>query len=238
MEDAPQIRPAHPMRLTPAIAALVTPYEGPALEEPDLELATEDDHVAAYARLMANRPADGEVWLFAYGSLIWKPNFAHDAEGVARVHGWHRAFCIGWMRAFRGSPDRPGLMMALELGGSCQGVAFRLPKGQVEENLMPIIRRELPFKSSGMEARWLSGRTPQGPRQMIGFPLIRHSAWHVTGLTEDEIAAVLATSAGPAGTMAEYLQSTVSHLEERGIRDTYLWRMQDLVARRIEVPKA
>lgn len=226
------------MRLTPDIVAQVPPYHGPPLEEPGLELATEDDHVAAFDKVMADRPADGEVWLFAYGSLIWKPNFAHDAECVATVYGWHRAFCLGWMRAFRGSPERPGLMMALDRGGSCTGVAFRLPKWREAENLMPVIRRELPFRPNGLQARWLRGRTSQGPRAMLGFPLIRHPAWHVTGLTEDQIVATLATSAGPAGTMAEYLQSTVSHLEERGIRDAHLWRLQERVARQIQANAA
>ncbi len=228
--------PSHrPMRLTAALAARVQPYDGPPLDMGSgRPLASEDDHAAVYARLMSTRPADGQVWLFAYGSLIWKPNFAHDAECLAQVHGWHRAFCLGWMRAFRGSPDRPGLMMALDRGGSCRGVGFRLPAGQVEENLMPIIRRELVFKTPGMKACWLRGRTAEGPRDMIAFPVNRRADDYVTSLTEDRIVAALATSAGPAGSMADYLHSTVSHLEQRGIRDAYLWRMQELVADRIE----
>jgi glutathione-specific gamma-glutamylcyclotransferase len=239
MDEARHLQPARPMRLTAALAARVPPYDGPPLEDgAGFEKATEDDHVATFSRLMATRPDDGEVWLFAYGSLIWNPNFAHDAECTATVHGWHRAFCLGWMRSFRGSPERPGLMMALDRGGSCSGVAFRLPMGQIEDNLMPIIRRELPFKLSGLQARWLRGRTSSGPRQMIGFPMAPRSDAHVTDQSEDQIVAMLATSAGPRGTMAEYLQSTVSHLEERGIRDGYLWRLQDRVARQIAAAPA
>ncbi len=244
MADTTHIRPARPMRLTPALAQCVPPYDGPPLPDgAGYELASENDHAETLDRLMAMRPDHDETWLFAYGSLIWKPNFAHDAECVATLHGWHRAFCLGWMRSFRGSPERPGLMMALQRGGACQGVGFRLPKGQIEANLMPIIRRELPFKANGMEARWLSVRTTEGPRRMIGFPIRRNGNVqvtgltedrHITGLTDDQIVAMLATSAGPAGTMAEYLQSTVSHLEERGIRDGYLWRLQDRLARQIQ----
>lgn len=222
------------LTLTAEHAARVPPYEGPPLAiGGDREMADADDHVAILRRLMAGRPADGEVWLFAYGSLIWKPNFAHDAETVAHVHGWHRAFCLGWMQSFRGCPDRPGLMMALDHGGSCRGVAFRLPEGQVEENLIAIIGRELPFKSSGMAARWLRGQTAAGPRDMIGFPVDRRSDAYVTGVAEDRIVAALATSAGPQGTMAEYLAATVGQLQDRGIHDRYLWRMQKLVADRI-----
>lgn len=220
--------------LTAELAARVPPYEGPPLAKgATRERASEDDHSSIFARLMATGPADGQVWIFAYGSLIWNPNFAHDAEMVAHVHGWHRSFCLGWMQSFRGSPDRPGLMMALDRGGSCRGVAFRLPAGNLEENLMPIIRREMLFKANGMEARWLRGHTAEGPRHMIGFPASRSAPDYVAGLTEGRIVAALATSAGPQGTMAEYLGSTVAHLEGRGIRDRYLWRLQRLVADRI-----
>ena len=223
------------MRLTRDLVARVPPYDGPHLEMGEsLPKADDQDHDATLARLMATRPDDGEVWLFAYGSLIWNPNFAHDAETVATVHGWHRAFCLGWMRSFRGSPDRPGLMMALERGGSCKGIGFRLPPGRVKDNLMPILRRELPFKTSGMQARWLRGHTAAGPRWMIGFPIHHAAQAHVTDQSEADIVAMLATSAGPQGTMAEYLHNTVSHLEDRGIRDSYLWRLQDQLARRIE----
>ncbi|MBA3910094.1 MAG: gamma-glutamylcyclotransferase [Rhodobacter sp.] len=222
------------MSLTAEFAARVPRYDGPPLAMGGgREMADEDDHAAVFARLMATRPADGQVWLFAYGSLIWKPNFAHVVETVAHVHGWHRAFCLGWMQSFRGCPDRPGLMMALDRGGSCRGVAFRLSEGRLEENLMPIIRRELLFKVSGMEARWLGGHTAEGPRVMLGFPVCRSAPDYVSGLTEDRIVAALATSAGPQGTMAEYLASTVEHLEARSIHDRYLWRMQLLVADRI-----
>lgn len=229
--DNAKLRTVH---LTGAVAALVPPYVGPPLEMGGGRImADEADHAAALTRLMAERPADGKVWLFAYGSLIWKPNFAHDAETTALVRGWHRAFCLGWMTSFRGCPDRPGLMMALDRGGSCRGVAFRLPDGREEENLLSIIQRELPFKSSGMNARWFRGQTSDGPRDMIGFVVDRRGESFVTGLAEDQIVASLATSAGPQGTMAEYLASTVAHLEDRGIRDRYLWRLQERVAARI-----
>jgi cation transport protein ChaC len=223
---------ARSLSLTAETAARVPPYAGPPIgaERP---LASEADQTERLARLMDSRPHAGEIWLFAYGSLIWKPEFAHDAEAVAVVHGWHRAFCLGWMRAFRGSPERPGLMMALDRGGSCRGMAFRLPAGREEESLISVIRRELPFESSGMTARWLRGRTAEGPRDMVAFPVDRSSDFYVAGESEDSIVAALATSAGPYGTMAEYLHSTVSHLEARGIHDRYLWRLQAQVAARL-----
>jgi len=124
-------------------------------------------------------------------------------------------------------------MMALDRGGSSRGVAFRLPAGNLEENLMPILRREMLYKANGMEARWLRGFTSEGPRDMIAFPVDRNAQDYVSGLTEDQIVSALATSAGPQGTMAEYLGSTVAHLKDRGIHDRYLWRMQELVADRI-----
>lgn len=227
-------RPARTQRLTPEVAGLVPPYDGPTLTiGTDRERASEDDHAAVLAGILAARPADGAVWLFAYGSLIWLPEFAHDADSIALVHGWHRAFCMGWMRSFRGRPARPGLMLALDRGGACRGVAFRLPAGQVEDSLLSLIRRELPFKASGMVPRWMPARTAHGIRSMLAFPVLRGSETHMTGQSEDQIVEMLATSAGPGRTMAEYLYSTISHLEQRGIHDRYLWKLQALVAERI-----
>ena len=95
------------------------------------------------ATLLAAGPESGEVWVFAYGSLIWKPACDIAEQRVAVAHGWHRAFCLGWDRWFRGNPDGPGLMLALDRGGTCDGVAQRLPADAVEPELRKLLRREM-----------------------------------------------------------------------------------------------
>ena len=81
------------------------------------------DYAAIRKQLLAARPRD--VWVFAYGSLLWNPCFEFVEERPATVHGWHRRFSL-WLTRWRGTRERPGLMLALDRGGSCRGVVYRL----------------------------------------------------------------------------------------------------------------
>lgn len=195
--------------------------------------ATDADYDELVATLAAGAPADA-FWVFAYGSLIWKPEFETVERRVARAHGWHRSFCLGWDRRFRGNTEQPGLMLALDRGGQCTGVAFRLPEGRIEENLHRLVRREMSMVPSAFPARWIDVATEAGRIRALTFAMNRKSGRYVKGLSDGELADVLASACGFRGSMAEYLFATVSHLEELGIHDRHLWRMQELVAERIE----
>src|SRR5471030_275522 len=84
----------------------------------------------------------GDLWVFGYGSLMWQPDFPHAETKSARVHGYHRALCILSSR-YRGTPERPGLVMGLCRGGSCWGMAFRVLAGQAKEVLDILWKREM-----------------------------------------------------------------------------------------------
>lgn len=100
------------------------PDTGPA---PGVAQQTEADYAAWVDRILAAHPApQAPTRLFAYGSLIWNPEIPHVAEADATARGWHRAFCLRQTR-FRGTPECPGLMMALDRGGQCRGVLYTLP---------------------------------------------------------------------------------------------------------------
>ena len=222
------------MHLTPDLLTRVPPHDGQTgLVSTRTDRPTDADYAAAVAQVRSLGPATGEVWIFAYGSLIWNPEFAFDAERLGTVSGWHRSFCLGWVRIYRGTPERPGIMLALDRGGSCRGVVFRLPADSTDENLDRILRREMPIRRDTLPCRWLTVRTAEGPVRALAFPISRASPAYLADLTEDVVVDALATAAGERGTMAEYLASTVQHLEDRGIHDRYLWRMQHLVADRI-----
>ena len=224
------------MRLTPDLVALVPPHDGvTGLVSVRTDRPSDADYAEAAAFLLKDRPPSGEVWVFAYGSLIWNPEFAFVEERLGTVQGWHRSFCLGWVRIYRGTPDRPGVMLAMDRGGSCRGVAFRLPVDAVEASLIPLLRREMPIKWEKLQvpARWLTVRTAEGDIRAIAFPISRSDPAYLPGLSEAQEVDALATAAGERGSMAEYLHSTVTHLEQRGIHDHYLWRMQALVAERL-----
>jgi Uncharacterized protein involved in cation transport len=225
------------MRLTERHVAYLRPTETsedmPAPPE-GMHAATEEDHRATIARLMAQIEDPGEIWFFAYGSLIWKPacDFVEMRTGLIR--GWHRAFCLGWNNRWRGSDDNPGLMLALDRGGSCKGVAYRLPPDRVEDNLIKLFEREMAWLPSGFPPRWVNVQSGEQRMKAITFCIDRHSGRYVTGLSEAQVADVLARAVGSRGSMAEYLFATVEHLERMHIHDPHLWRLQHLVAERIE----
>ena len=230
-------RPGRPMALTERhVAFLQPPAIADEMPPPPAGMiqATRDDHLATIASLMAEEPETSEVWFFAYGSLIWKPacDFVELRTGLVR--GWHRAFCLGWNNRFRGSDENPGLMLALDRGGACKGVLYRIPANAVEDNLVKLFEREMGWRPSPFPPRWVNVQSGERVIRALTFCIDRNSGRYVSGLSVDQIADVLATAVGSRGSMAEYLFATVSHLEILGIHDPHLWQLQDLVARRIE----
>lgn len=180
--------------------------------------------------------ADEDVWVFAYGSLLWKPVFAPAETRPALARGWHRRFGFT-LTNHRGTPDRPGLMMGLDRGGQCRGVALRIARETTRADLDALVRRELPYRPlAGVGAhasRWLTVATVAGPVRALAFVINRDSPRYAGHLDVEATAEILATACGSGGSCAEYLYSTVSHLEELGIRDRNLWRLQHLVAARL-----
>ena len=224
------------MRLTPALVDRVARVD--VSPQFPFTVPSDADLREAVRAILAGAPSRDGVWLFAYGSLIWKPacDVVERRIGVAR--GWHRSFCLGWDRWFRGSDKRPGLMLSLDRGGQCKGAVYRLPPDAVEANLERLFRRELRAKPSAHSPRWVTVHTDGTPLRAIAFVIDRKGGLYVGGLSLEEIADALAVAAGPAGSMAGYLYSTVSHLEELGIHDKQLWRLQELVGERLEAVAA
>ena len=191
----------------------------------------EEDYEHAVREILAQAPPEG-IWLFAYGSLLWKPECELGASRAAMVRGWHRAFCIRMLR-FRGTVARPGLMMALDRGGQCRGMVFRLG-ADARGSLHKLLRRELVIKPPPQRVHWLAAETADGPVRAIAFVANRLSDRYVGKLAHDEVADVVATAAGSWGSCAQYLHETVARLEELGIHDRNLWRLQQLVAERLQ----
>ena len=222
------------MRLTPELVARAARVVEDRGLRPGGTPATDADHEASIRALLAMERPTGDVWLFAYGSLIWNPACEFVEQRIGVVHGWRRSFCLGWDHWFRGCEEQPGLMLSLDRGGQCTGVAYRLPADAVEANLLRLFRREIMVTPSAHVPRWVTVRAQGGPLRAIAFTIDRRSRRYVGGLTPEAVADALAVAAGPWGSMAAYLQSTVSHLEALGLRDRHLWRLQEMVAERIE----
>ena len=220
------------MLLTPELVARISPYVGDPVSLPGTP-PSDSDYDRVIREFLATAPSSDAVWLFAYGSLIWNPACDFVERRVGIVPGWHRSFCLGWDRWFRGSDKHPGLMLSLDRGGQCKGTVYRLPPDALEINLGKLFRREIRIKSAAHVARWVNVRTAAGQVRAITFVINRKGSHYVGGLSLDAIADVLAAAVGPRGSMAEYLYSTVHHLEELGIHDSQMWLLQEMVAQRI-----
>lgn len=207
------------------------PDPGPV---PGVMQQTDADYAHWVERILSTNPAPGRpIQLFAYGSLIWKPEIPHTDERPAVARGLHRAFCLRMTR-FRATVEQPGLMMALDRGGQCRGVVLELPSEDEAGQLDRLFRREFTVKPINSTPRWLTVRTERGAEPALGFVMNRASPNYAGRLSAKEVAAVLARACGHWGTGAEYLMNTVTQLEARGIRDASLWRLQALVAEEID----
>jgi len=223
------------MRLTERHVALLRREisdPGPQLIE-GFRTATDEDYAQIVDAMLRTRPP-GPFWLFGISSLIWKPETAFEVAEQAVARGWHRRFCLGWDYRFRGNRETPGVMMALDRGGQCRGMVFRLPEAGLEDELHKLIRREMSMVPSAFPWRFIDVVAADGPKRALSFAMDRKSTRYIAGLSEEALADILATAVGFRGSMAEYLHSTVTKLEELGIHDKNLWRLQELVAARIE----
>lgn len=166
--------------------------------------------------ILAQAPRPERIWVFGYGSLMWNPAFHYVERCTARVHGFHRQFCL-WSRGGRGTPERPGLMLSLESGGSCTGVAYRIAPEAAATELDVLWRREM--ASWSYRAVWVNLHMQHGTEPGIAFAVNRAHERYVPRLDSESIARYLATGRGTNGDCCDYLFDTVEHLRELGIRD-------------------
>ena len=186
---------------------------------PGMRVRTDADIEACLDTILADHPPDEDVWLFGYGSLMWNPAMHFAERRGGRVQGWHRKYCL-WLEAGRGSPENPGLMLALDRGGAAAGALFRVPAEQARAELLLPFRREL-FTYS-YDVRWVSVATPDGVVRAVTFVVNREGVRYVRRLDLERVAHHVATASGALGSCMEYLHRTLESLEELGLDDRML----------------
>ena len=200
-------------------------------EDPDRVRMTDEDFAKSVSGIVDSHP-ERPIWVFGYGSLLWNPGFDFLDRRHATLRGWHRAFCMEINR-FRGSPEQPGLMLALEQGGCCKGEVFRLADANPAAEIEKLFRREVPYRRLATAWRWVSVDIAGERRRALTFYAgMRGDIYHVKHDIHQQ-AHMLARAAGFGGSGAAYLQQTVAKLDEQGIHDSYLWHLQHLVAAEI-----
>jgi glutathione-specific gamma-glutamylcyclotransferase len=197
------------------------------------EVAPSNEYLSIYPidpmppEIAASRGGDAPLWLFAYGSLMWNPGFAAAERRPARLFGYHRRFCL-YSRDYRGTPERPGLVLGLDRGGSCHGVAYRLPPDRAVEIFDRVWAREM----TGMvyEMRRVTVLTNAGPVAAHACVVRRQSPDYAGRLSPENAARLLTHAVGGRGSGRDYLANTLRHLEDLGIRDRLLRRVAAHVA--------
>lgn len=220
------------MALTAELVARCERHEPDPGPELGRRYFTDSEYEAAAARLLEQAGA-GPIWVFAYGSLIWKPAIETTDHHPAVAHGWHRAFCLKLTR-YRGSAAQPGLMMGLRRGGRCKGMVHRIADDQREALLVRLLRREVGNDQHLTGVRWIKVDSDQGALLALAFWAEPIGLANWVKLPLPDVAQILARACGHIGSGAAYLFHTVSKLDELGIRDRNLWRLQQLVAEEIK----
>ena len=166
-----------------------------------------------------------DLWIFGYASLIWRPEFEFTEERFATIYGYHRALKM-WSRLNRGTPERPGLVFGLLHGGSCKGVAFRIPQARVAALLPALWDREMP--NGVYDPKWLRCQTEHGNVRALAFTLSKRSPNHTGVLPDDTYRQIFSDSCGRYGTTRDYAQLTYNKLRDLGIDDRALGRLLQL----------
>ena len=186
-----------------------------------LPLMSEEARRASLKTIRESVPAGADAWVFGYGSLMWNPAINVAQSVKAHVRGYHRMFCLT-LHVGRGQVDKPGLMLGIDRGGSCTGVAHRIAADAVESELTILWMREM--LSGAYEPRWVNAdiEGPNGEKRrtrVLTFVINRYHPRYEGTLAEDEAARRVAFASGLLGTNRDYLYRTVKYLAELGVED-------------------
>jgi cation transport protein ChaC len=194
------------------------------------QLATDEQLLESRRALVPDDADTSDIWVFGYGSLMFNPIMDYVERTRATIYGHHRRFCL-WTRLGRGSPDCPGLVLALDRGGCCPGIAFRLNPEVAISELDLLWRREM--ITLAYRACWLTLHTDKGRKPAIGFVARPERENYAKPMSIAEEADTIASAVGFIGPCREYLFDTVKALQANNIRDPHLEKLAREVEHRL-----
>ncbi|MFC7065895.1 gamma-glutamylcyclotransferase [Brucella rhizosphaerae] len=176
-----------------------------------------------------------DFWVFGYGSLMWRPGFAHVETMRARLHGYRRSLCI-YSHVHRGTPDHPGLVLGLDTGGSCLGIAFRVPGDMTDEVMVYLREREM--SNRVYHEKWLRLRLADGRDvQAVTYVADRRHTQYAGSLKAEDAAVIVASAQGDSGANVDYVSNTLEHLRNMRVRDHALEHVNDLISNKVSQQK-
>lgn len=172
-------------------------------------------------------------WVFGYGSLMWRPGFAHTDREPAHLIGLHRSLCV-YSYVHRGTPNRPGLVLGLNHGGACRGVAFKVADADWPDVVAYLRDREQVTNVYLERVRPIRVGADGASRivRALCYVVDRRHEQYAGDLPLETMLEMIPVSIGQSGPNTEYVLNTVAHLEEIGVADTKLYalarRLRDL----------
>jgi cation transport protein ChaC len=192
-----------------------------------MDISSNTTQGAAHARCPELPP--GDLWVFGYGSLMWNPGFEYVHAAPALLRGYHRAFCV-YSLNYRGTPEHPGLVLGLNRGGACRGLAFRVAEEKVSAVLAELWAREMPRLVYRPKLVPIESREARvNALTFIADPSHENYAGR---LELDHVAETIASCCGARGPNIEYLANTIRHLDALGINEPRLRQLWRTVERR------
>jgi cation transport protein ChaC len=166
-----------------------------------------------------------DFWVFGYGSLMWNPGFRFTGRKQAMIHGFHRSLCM-YSYMYRGTPERPGLVLGLDRGGACHGIAFRVAAEAWEETLAYLRAREqvtMMYREITRPVRLMNGEG--SVLEALTYVADRRHAQYAGRLDHEALMRHVVQGHGQSGSCRDYVLNTVAHLRELGIRDRALEKL-------------
>jgi cation transport protein ChaC len=189
---------------------------------------SEEELVASRRNYIADDYKGPDIWVFGYGSLIWNPLITYEEKQFGHVYGYHKRFCL-WTRLGRGSPEDPGLVLALDRGGSVRGVVFRIAAKHAAQEMDILWRREM--VNNSYDPKWVNVHTDNGVKTALGFVIRQDSPGFAKRMPDETMAEIIAKATGFLGPCCHYLFETADALNKAGINDPKLKRLVTMVKR-------
>jgi cation transport protein ChaC len=171
---------------------------------------------------------DADLWVFGYGSLMWRPGFPYLERRLAHLHGYHRSLCV-YSHVHRGTPEKPGLVLGLDRGGRCQGVAFRVAAAEADATVHYLREREqvtAVYRERHLPVQLDDGRAVTA----LAYVVDRSHPQYAGRLPEPELLRFVRQGAGVSGLNPDYVRSTYEHLAAMGVDDPVLQRLTQALA--------
>ena len=191
------------------------------------DVASDNGALLTSEALAENDGTQADLWVFGYGSLMWRPGFDFEERTLATVRGYRRALCV-YSHVHRGTPERPGLVLGLDRGGSCKGVAFRVRSDRAEATIAYLRAREqvtMVYREIVLRAALADGREVR----VLSYAVERTHPQYAGALGLPALERFVGQGVGVSGANPEYVRQTYRHMVEIGITDAVL----DALTRRL-----